>query len=154
MDDFSITDQRLTSALDQLSRRQSDLGGLTAAPMEDPSDPCCCRQQIQPRGILLSRARGDRADFPEYLVRWVPLRHAPDAPSRSLRFVCQFRSPWSYAARPLSRRAAPRFCSPPFRVDVGRCPWAAALPSKVPSMGDRFMFSCTHFAHAKGRVTG
>lgn len=73
MDDFSITDCRLTDALDQLRWVNQFLGGYSA-PMEILK-PLLSHSQSQPLRIL-DLGTGI-ADFPEFIVRWAAKQSPP-----------------------------------------------------------------------------
>ncbi|NQV11628.1 MAG: methyltransferase domain-containing protein [Cyanobacteria bacterium] len=140
MDDFSITDQRLTSALDQLRLVNQTLGGYSA-PMKILR-PLLLQAADQPLRIL-DLGTGI-ADFPEYLVRWVA-RHAP---GRSIAIVAVDANPVTveYARQALARRLPPDL-QPAITVDVAD---ALALPYPEQSfdvvIASMFLH---HFAHAK-----
>ncbi|MCP9771166.1 methyltransferase domain-containing protein [Synechococcus sp. Tobar12-5m-g] len=75
MDDFSITDQRLTGALEQLRVVNQVLGGYSA-PMK-ALRPLLLERHNEPIRIL-DLGTGI-ADFPEYLVRWAASQSPPCA---------------------------------------------------------------------------
>jgi hypothetical protein len=75
MDDFSITDRRLTVALDQLRVVNQLLGG-TSAPMQ-VLGPLLLEHHERPIRVL-DLGTGI-ADFPEHLVRWAASQSPPRA---------------------------------------------------------------------------
>ena len=101
MDDFSITDQRLTSALDQLRVVNQALGGYSA-PMQ-VLRPLLLQSQAETIRIL-DLGTGI-ADFPEYIVRWA----AQQRPARPVQIVAVDANPATvaYARQTLARRLPP-----------------------------------------------
>ncbi len=118
MDDFSITDSRLTSALEQLRWVNQFLGGYSA-PMEILK-PLLSNPQSQPIRIL-DLGTGI-ADFPEVIVRWV----AQHAPSSQVEVVAVDANPVTvaYAQQALQQRLPVELQSQ-IRVEVAD---ALALP--------------------------
>jgi hypothetical protein len=89
MDDFSITDSRLTTALDQLRWVNQFLGGYSA-PMEILK-PLLLAPHTKPIRIL-DLGTGI-ADFPEFIVRWA----AKQSPTPAVEIVAVDANPVTVA---------------------------------------------------------
>lgn len=143
MDDFSITDDRLTSALEQLRWVNQFLGGYSA-PLEILK-PLLRISTSQPIRIL-DLGTGI-ADLPEVVVRWA----AQQSPAISVEIVAVDANPVTvdYARQSLNKRLSPELASL-IQVEVAD---ALALPYATNSfdvvMASMFLH---HFAEANAIV--
>jgi SAM-dependent methyltransferase len=121
MDDFSIADTRLTSALDQLRWVNQFLGGYSA-PMEILKPMLLAQARSQSAPIRILDLGTGIADFPEVIVRWA----ASQSPSPQVEIVAVDANPVTvdYAQKALHLRLTPELESK-IKVEVAD---ALALP--------------------------
>jgi 2-polyprenyl-3-methyl-5-hydroxy-6-metoxy-1,4-benzoquinol methylase len=146
MDDFSITDSRLTSALDQLRWVNQLLGGYSA-PMEILKPLLLNQAKTQATPIRILDLGTGIADFPEVIVRWA----ASQTPTPQVEIVAVDANPVTvdYAQTALRDRLPPALQSQ-IKVVVAD---ALALPYENHSfdvvMASMFLH---HFAQEKAVV--
>jgi len=121
MDDFSITDIRLTSALEELRTVNRFLGGYDTT-MAVLAPWLKVRSQTNSKPIRILDLGTGIADFPEYIVSWA----AQQSPPIDLELVAIDANPATvdYARQSLSKRL-PEALSSKIRVEVAD---ALALP--------------------------